>query len=178
MALSAAHRRFLWFDQGVLPAIVNFLIVGSIAWVMFGSQSTIPIWGSTSVVSELLATGFLLPLITCLINGRLVRLQVRRGQLAPLPPEQFTRGPWYEYRSPTRGVLLGLAGLLFAAATIPLVLYLWPGTEMTTTTFIVAKSLWAAAFGFAITPLIGWWGLASATLKLSQPPAEADARVS
>lgn len=168
MQLSSAHRRFLWFDQGLLPAVINFLIVGFIAWAMFGSQATIPIWGSTSVVSELVATGFLLPFITCLINGRIVRGQVRRGQIAPLTPEQFPQSHWHEYRSPTRGVLLGLVGVLFAGVTIPLVLYQWPGTEMETKTFILAKSIWAAIFGLAITPLIGWWALASATRKLPQ----------
>ncbi|MCA9069214.1 MAG: hypothetical protein KDA84_09840 [Planctomycetaceae bacterium] len=172
MRFSATHRWFFWFDQGLVPGIVNFFIVGLLAWVTFRTASTVPMWGSSSVVSEILATGFLLPLITCLINGRIILWKVRRGQLAPLPRKQFPRGTWHQYRSSTRGVLFGLVGLVFAVGMIPLVLYRWPGTEMDSTTFIIAKSIWAGVFGLIVTPLIGWMALANATLKLSQNQTE------
>jgi hypothetical protein len=103
MPLSARHRRFLLFDQGVVPGVVNFLIVGGIAWAMFGSQSELPMFGTTSVASELLATGYLLPLITCLINGPIVRSQVKSGKLPPLGEEQMPRLSCYKHHSYVRG---------------------------------------------------------------------------
>ena len=167
MRLSARHRRFLWLDQGLIPAAVNFIIVGGIAWAMFGSQPELPKFGMTSVASELLATGFLLPLITCLINSPIVRSQVKSGKLPPLNETQMPKRQWYKQRSYLRGIVLGLPGLLFATATIPLVLVLWPGETLETQTFILFKAVWAAVFGFAITPLIGWWALANASEPLA-----------
>jgi hypothetical protein len=82
MRLNAAHARFLGFDQGMIPAVIDFAINGLLAWAVFGRQSHVPIFGFSSVAGELLATGFLLPFLTCVITGRIVRWQSRlQGRL-------------------------------------------------------------------------------------------------
>jgi len=146
------YLRYLWLDQSLVPAAVNFLIVGGIAWGMFGTQSEIPMYGTTSVAAELLATGFLLPLITCLLNGPLVRRQVQSGKLPPLPTEQRPKSGIYRKRSVVRGVILGGPGLLFAGMTILALHWLGASDAMDAKTFIIAKAVWAAIFGLWITP--------------------------
>jgi hypothetical protein len=163
MRLSSAHWRFLWFDQGVIPAVIDLVINGLVAWAMFGSQSHVPVFGLQSVAGELLATGFLLPFLTCVITARIVRGQVRSGKLAPLEPEQLPQRSRFLARSSRQGVLLGLLGILFGAATIPWVLYQWPSRTLETEAFITFKAIWAGLFGLCISPFIGWWALVNAS---------------
>jgi hypothetical protein len=163
MRLNAAHARFLWFDQDMIPAVIDFAINGLLAWAVFGRQSHVPIFGFSSVAGELLATGFLLPFLTCLITGRIVRWQVQSGKLAPLCSDLLPQRGWFQFRNSVQGLLLGLLGLLFGGATICWVLFQWPEKSLETSTFITFKAIWAGLFGLAISPLIGWWALANAS---------------
>lgn len=163
MRLSAAHRRFLLVDQGAVPALFNLVLNGAIAWLLFRTASEIPLWGESSAGVDLLATGFLLPFLTCLIVSPLVLRQVRAGTLPALPANALPVAGW-SGRSPlVRGVALGAAGVALAATPTVFGLALLGPQPLEPWPFIGFKALWAALLAAAVTPLIGWWALAQAS---------------
>src|SRR3990172_10008910 len=94
MSISVAHRRFLLVDQGVAPAIFNFVLNGAIAWLLFHSAASVPLWGPSSVAIDTLITAFLLPFLTCLIVSGIVDRQVARGRIPRLPSVQVPLAAW------------------------------------------------------------------------------------
>ena len=84
--LSAAHRRFLWIDQGIVPVVFNFFLNAGIAGLSVYSLAAMPLWGSQSVAVDTFATAFLLPFFTTLVVTRLVAGQVATARVPPLPP--------------------------------------------------------------------------------------------
>jgi hypothetical protein len=63
----AAQRRFVLLDNGVGAFVVNLMINGVIAWLLFCKATRVPMWGQSSIAGDTIATAFLLPAITCLI---------------------------------------------------------------------------------------------------------------
>ncbi len=161
--ISRAHRRFLIVDQGVGPTILNFVLNAAIAWLMFRSVETVPLWGQSSIAADTLGTAFILPVLTSLIVSRLVRRQVRRGQIAPLPASQALTSTWARRSSLQRGAALGAGAVVLAAVPVVVLLTLRGPTELAPWRFIWFKASFAAILGALVTPLIGWWALARAS---------------
>jgi hypothetical protein len=84
VALSVAHRSYLVREQVITPALVNCALNGIIAWLMFRSRPSIPVWGGGGLVFDTIATLFLLPFLTCLIVTPLIRRGVAGGKVPPL----------------------------------------------------------------------------------------------
>jgi hypothetical protein len=66
-SLTPAQRRFVLLDNGVGAFVVNLMINGVIAWLLFRKATRVPMWGQSSIAGDTIATAFLLPAITCLI---------------------------------------------------------------------------------------------------------------
>jgi len=77
MLLSSEHRSFLVLHQGLVPTGFNLVLNGLIAWLLFRTATSVPLWGESGMGIDLLATAFLLPFLTCLIVSRLVGGQGR-----------------------------------------------------------------------------------------------------
>ena len=163
MQLSEQHRRFLLVDQGVGPTVFNFLLNGLIAWALFRQADTVPLWGQQSVGVDLLATGFILPFLTCIIVSALVSRQVRSGKVPPLPTEQFPHARWFERPPSRRGLFLGALGVVFGAVPIVWAISLGQAQPFTLSSFVLFKAVWAAMLAALVTPIVGWWALASAS---------------
>src|SRR5262245_59602313 len=118
MKLSDRHRRFLLIEQTAIPTLFNLVLNGFIAWALFRSSTHVPLWGESSVGVDLVATAFLLPLLTCFIVSALVARDVRSGKVPPLGLDQLPHSRWFERSTSTRGVFLGTACVLFGAAPI------------------------------------------------------------
>jgi hypothetical protein len=161
--LSREHRRFLLLDQSVGPMVINFLLNGAIAWVVFRSAQSVPLWGQTSIAADTLATAFILPVMTSLIVSRLVRWQVRSGQLSPLPASQALSSMWGRRSSLHRGAVLGAVAVVLAAAPVVVLFAAIGPAELERWRFIWFKAGFAAALGALVTPLIAWWALAHAS---------------
>jgi hypothetical protein len=165
MTLSPAHRRFLLVDQGVAPAVFNLLLNAGIAWLLFRSVAVVPLWGQSSIAGDTLGTAFILPFATALIVSRMVRGQVVQGRIPPLaepPADGFmarfaARAPW------RRGAVLGVAGVLGAALPVVAFFSLAGPSEMALHSFLWFKAGFAALLAAAVTPLIGWAALVSAS---------------
>jgi len=163
MQLSEQHRRFLMIEQGVIPTVFNFVINGLIAWVLFRSAAAVPLWDESSVGVDLLATGFLLPFLTCVIVSALVARQVRSGKVLPLPPEQLPHSRWFQRSASMRGLFLGVVGVLFGAAPLVWALSLGQAQPFSVPSFVAFKAVWAALLALLVTPVVGWWALANAS---------------
>jgi hypothetical protein len=164
--LSPAHRRYLILEQGVGAAVVNLVINGAIAWAMFRSLATVPLWGEQSIAGDTIGTTFLLPLITCLIVTPLARRQVHGGRLAPLGWRigryaMLDRLPATALR---RGLVIGALSALFVAPLAILALSVSGVDSMSFGSFLIFKAIFAAALAAAVTPVISLCALADVSV--------------
>jgi hypothetical protein len=144
MALSDRHQRFLIIEQGAVPTLFNFALNGAIAWALFRSAEHVPLWGESSLGVDLLATGFLLPFLTCLIVSAIVARHVRDGKVPPLRAEQLPNTRWYERSSLLRALALGAAGVVFGALPLVWALQLAQAQPLPVPAFVAFKAVWAA----------------------------------
>jgi hypothetical protein len=173
MELAAAHRTYALRDQGVGAALVNFIINGAIAWVMFRSLAAVPLWGQQSIAGDTIGTGFFLPFITCLIVTPLTLRQVRTGTL-PEPAWSRADHPWLA-RLPrgatSRGAVLGAVGALIAAPPVVLALSALGVGELPLWSFITFKAIFAAILAALVSPLIALAALGDAPrIPSGRPP--------
>jgi hypothetical protein len=167
--LSRRHLRFLLIDEVLVSTIGNFAINGAIAWCAFRKATSVPLWGSTSLAADTVATAFILPVVTALLASVVVRAQVIRAMLPPLPPVHLARFAW-SGRSPLqRGALVGAASIFVAAAPVVAGFALFGPAQLTTAGFIWFKASFAAALGAVVTPLLGWWALQDASRSPERP---------
>jgi Fe2+ transport system protein B len=153
------HRRFLLIDQGVGPTIFNFVLNAGIAWLMFRSAATVPMWGQSSIAGDTIATAFLLPFLTCLIVGKVVAHQVGQGRVRALPDRDLPASSLAFRKSYQKGLLLGVASVIVTAIPLVWALSQLGPSELARNHFILFKSIFAAILGGLVTPLIGWWAL-------------------
>ncbi len=155
------HRRFLLVDMCIIPTGLNLVINGIMAWILNLSSAVIVLWGMPSISIDLVATAFLLPFLTCIIVSKQVANQVRSGKIPPLPPEQFPLVPLFRRSSSMRGFFLGTAGILFGAIPVLWALGLGQAQPFPLLSFVVFKAIWSALLASLVTPVVGWWALAS-----------------
>jgi len=147
------HRPGLIADELVGAAVVNFAINAAIAWVLTRGKPSLP---ASALAGDTVVTAFVLPFITALVASPLVRFQVVRGLLPPLPAAQL--GPWSRRSSIMRGAVVGVVTML--AVALPAVHF---AVALPTAHFIWVKAAIAAALGALVTPLLGWWALQEAS---------------
>lgn len=162
MALTPAHKKFLTVDQVIGPAVFNFFLNAAIAWAIFRSHETVPLWGQQSIAGDTIATAFILPFVTGLIVTPLVRGQVKQGKVAALSAESLpgvvsilaTRSTF------VRSLLIGLAGVVFAGVpAVGIWVALGGPAELGLTPFIWVKAAFAGLLAAVLTPIISWAAL-------------------
>lgn len=163
VTLSAEHRKFLIVEQGLVPTVFNLLLNGLIAWALFRSAEAVPLWGESSVAVDLLATAFLLPFLTCLIVSSIVGRHVRDGKVDTLRADQLPHSRWFTRPPIARAALLGGIGVVFGAVPLVWALSLGSSQPFAVSSFVMFKAVWAAMLAAVLTPIVGWWALASAS---------------
>jgi len=152
-----AQRRYMLVDNGVGPFVINLLINGVIAWLLFRNATHVPLWGQSSIAGDTIATSFLLPLITSLIVTPIARGRVRGGHLAQLTPEAAPG--WIPRNTVLRSVAIGIVCLiLFTPLTLLALQMLGVGT-MTPWHFVYFKGMFAAVEGALVTPFLALWAI-------------------
>jgi hypothetical protein len=160
--MDSRHVRFLVVEQGIGAALVNFLLNGAIAWLLFRGVEQVPLWGQQSIAGDTVGTCFFLPFLTTLIVTPLARRQVRAGSLAALPWSRDTHPPlrWLPGGTARRGLVLGVATALLVA---PLTIALLPRFavhELSFWSFVWFKAAFAAVLALIVTPIISVWAIA------------------
>lgn len=157
--MSPAHKRFLLLEEGVGSVVVNLLLNGVIAFLMFRGAASVPLWGQQSIAGDTIGTTFFLPLFTCLIVTPLARKQVRSGRLAPLDGTPLGLA-WLPARAFWRGAVLGVISAALVAPPAIILLSRLGVTEQSFWGFVAFKAVFAAALGAVMTPLIALWAIA------------------
>jgi len=167
MALSRRHLRFFLVDEVLGSVIVNFALNGAIAFCAFRNQTHVPLWGWASIAADTMATAFFLPLFTAFFTNLLVRAQVGRQLLPPLPAASFRASTLSERSWLQRGTLLGLAAMGIVGVSVVAGFALLGPAQLSPSGFIWFKATFAAALGALVTPLLGWWSLQDASRAAS-----------
>jgi hypothetical protein len=149
------HIRHEMLVCGISNAIIN----GLSAWLLFKSGPSLHWGGDHSFMVDVLATSFLLPLITALIIIPLQRSKLRKGKLNPinlgatsLIQSLANRFPASAFKS---ALAFGLIGMLMIA---PLTLggfYLFGVEEASAAQYTIFKGLWAGLIAAVlVVPMI------------------------
>jgi hypothetical protein len=157
--MSSAHRRFL-LEQGVGSVVVNLLINGVIAFLMFRGSASVPLWGQQSIAGDTIGTTFFLPLFTSLMVTPLSRRRMRAGDLSPIVGAPLGL-QWLPEHTLRRGIALGVFTAIAVAPLSLAVLALLGVAEQSFWGFVAFKAVFAAALGAVVTPLIALWAIST-----------------
>ena len=163
MKLSSNQRKYLLFNQCLIPFVINFVLNGLIGLVMFRGVNPVPTWGAQpSVGPDLIGTCFFLPAITCLIATPIVRRHIRRGVVERTSESECLPSWLRPLRCSlaARAVLFGLTGLGLIGGLATAVLLTAAPTEFGLTPFLWFKASFSAVLGGAVTPIIALVALA------------------
>jgi hypothetical protein len=158
--LLRAHRRFLVVDELIGSSVVNFVINGAIAWIVFHGAARV---ARASLVGDTLVTAFVLPFLTALIVPVVVRVQLAVGKLPPLALDGDARPAWLPHSNAARGALLGAAAVAIVGAPAAMAMALLAPAQLSLHGFIWCKAAFAASLGALVTPPVGWWALVDAS---------------
>lgn len=163
--MSGRHRRFVFLEQGLVPVVFNFFFSGFIAWLVFQSMASVPLWGQTSLGLDLLLTAFLLPFLTTIISSAVINKQVIAEKVPPLYFD-FQKGMSWLHCSPVKfGISYGLFCVVFCALPMVWILSLSNLQSLPVDSFILFKSVWAALLSLWVSPVVGLWALAIASVR-------------
>lgn len=170
--LAPRHRRWLAINQGVFPALLNVVLNGGIAWLVFRTDSSLRLWGESGVAIDLVATGFLLPFATCLINSRVIPRQVENGRVPALETVAPLLG-LAGSSSLTRALTLAAAGV--ALGSLPLLALIAWWEPVSLPAFVGVKAVWAGLLAAAISPIVAWWALVRSSAEARGPVGSSSA---
>jgi hypothetical protein len=165
--LSREHRRFLIVDEIVGSILINFPLNAGIAWALFRSKASVPLWGTSSIAADTIVTAFVLTVATALLATRHARAQVIAGKLAPVPISEIRSSAWLQRSAFMRGTILGLAAIVLAAMPVIGALAIAGPHELSFGGFIWFKATFAAVLGAFVTPLVGWWAICDVAVPKS-----------
>jgi hypothetical protein len=157
--LTREHRRFLIVDQIFGSIAINFPLNAGIAWAMFRSRASVPLWGMTSIAADTIVTAFVLTMATALLATRYTRGQVLRRRLPAVPIGEIRSSAWLSRSAFERGLWLGLAAVVLAAGPVVGVLAILGPHELSFAHFVWFKAAFAAALGALVAPLVAWWAI-------------------
>ena len=168
MTLTPQHRAFLINEQIIGPVVINFAFNAVTGWWFFRAFTPIPMWTMPGVAFDLLGLFNGLPFLLTLITTPIVRHQVRKGKVAPLPqgPEAYPilrklpRGLFW------RATYLGIGAWLIGGPLLFAALWL-VGDRMELTTFWIAKGAIAAALSALMAPVASFYTLAQESAHAS-----------
>lgn len=165
MEISPEHRRFLLLQQGVGAAVINLLINGAIAWGLFRSLATVPLWGQESIAGDTVATAFILPLLTTLIVSKIVGGQVALGKIerATTAAASGWLGLLAARRPVVRGAMIGAVCVVVAALPVVAGFSVVEVEQLPFSSFLGFKAAFGGVLGGLVTPLIAWAAILDAS---------------
>ena len=144
-----------FLSQQLVPAVINGLINGGIAWSMHHNADSLGLWERGAYSQDLLATGLLLPSITWFIVRPLLRSQAAKGKA---PDLQGVPIPWLDRWMPGSlwgGALrIGLIGMVLVGGAGVLAMTLAGAPDFSGPTYAVVKGIYAALLTMALQPVM------------------------
>jgi len=173
--VSPDYRKYL-VGQAVMAAAVNLMLNGAIGWILYRHLPRIPLYGGQSVVGDVVVTGFLLPVLVCLIATPIIRSEVRKARL---PAASWLRPGLSRTASVLgnlllRAVVLGVLSTLLVSPVTILTLHALGVDGLKFWTFVAFKASFAAVLAALITPMVAAWALKDGVLASRGAPSSAD----
>ncbi len=162
MKLPPGVPRYLVIGQVVIPFFINVVVNTILGALAFHDRDAVMTWAiDKGAVADSIGTCFFLPFITCLIATPIVRRQVARGVVSPIPAADLPI--WMQHLSGPlllRALKAGASGIVLLAGPVYGVYWLCAGDSIETVRFIFVKAISAGVFGVFVTPLIAVLALA------------------
>lgn len=176
-ALTPAHRRHLWLQQGVFAVVLNFVINYGLAWALFRDHPLVALRGDPSMTTDTVITAVLLPIILALVITSGIRRDVARGKLAP-PSWRRPAHPavaWLPDKTWRRGGRLGLMALVVTGVPLIGALHLWAPEGLALSTWLWVKAGYAGVLAGLLAPVLALAALGDqgtpAGAEVGPPPA-------
>ena len=147
---------FLVGEMLIGSALLNAGLNAFIAWMMFGANGTLPIWGLESVIGDLWGTTVILVFLTTVIC---THITLKRREKDNFNAEYFyghtiSDQRWLLHQKPSiRGIFLVLiCAVLFFS---PLALGIWATgvSEMNVLNYVALKALYTGVLAAVIAPI-------------------------
>jgi cytochrome P450 len=151
------------------PTVINFLLNGAIAWLIYGRTPTILL--ATLTVDTLL-TCFLIPFLTCLIVVPIVWQLVRQGETTVVAWSRvdFWWLRWLPNGKWARALAIGVATAVLGTLIIVGLLSLLGIDSMAGSSFVWFKAAYTAVVAAFVTPLLALASLADASTAVVDDP--------
>lgn len=159
MRTLSTHQSYLFRYLATIPAVINFLLNGTIALILFQSLEVVPLWGMQSINADTLSTTFFLPFFTYLGITPLIRRELSLNHIHTINlPQQICK---VLIKVPDKTIIRALVvGILSFFILGPVSLFIVSSLkiiELGFWNFIIFKAIFATGLGFLVTPLIGLW---------------------
>ena len=172
MVLTEEHRLLFGRSFIIVPAIINFILNGLIAWLTFRGRRSVAVWGSGGIVTDTILTLFLLPALTCLLVVPIVWQIVERGDQSAV---SWRRSDvwwlaWLPNDKWARAVAVGMATVFCGSFLLLGLLYMLRIENLSTSGYILFKAGYGGLLGASITPLLALASLADVSHYVRQRP--------
>jgi hypothetical protein len=151
------------FVETLISMIVNAAISAGFAWLVFGGQREIGLWGSGGLALDFAPQTFMIATMSVLVPTALTRRRIKAGALAEGrgPPPRLPRNPL------VRAVLIATAATcVLGGAATALLAASWSG-PLAFGAVLPLKIVYGAAVALLITPYALRAALADRTTKES-----------
>jgi hypothetical protein len=97
MLVAKAHLRYILLHQGAVAVVMNFVMNGLMAWLIFRPAETVPLWGDGGFAFDIVMTTFFFTFFTSFFVSKATYRKAWSGELAgivwPLGSRLFKRFP-------------------------------------------------------------------------------------
>jgi hypothetical protein len=138
-------------EQAVAGAVVNILLNGAIAWLVYRRFSAVPLAGSHGILGDLVVTGLLIPLLVAVIVSSLVRRDHAVGKVGRFDPSYARLIGRLPENSLGLGLVLALCVGIPAAVLFTGVLELLGVHQLLFIAFAVFKAGFAGLLAYGVT---------------------------
>ena len=155
--LSTQHKKYIIKHFVIVSAFINASINGAIAYALFSAQPQIGLWGEPSLAVDIIATVFLLTLITSLLVNWSTALAIDLGRIEAIDTmsgclrlaERLPQSPW------PRALLCSVVATALIAPGVIYSFDLLAIESLSSGAAMMFKTLFAVAAGVLVTPVIG-----------------------
>lgn len=162
--MDSVHKKYVFFDQGIMSAIINFTINFAIGFVFFYSVTSMPLWGWPCIMGDSMIMIFLLTYLTVLVITYVTNLKIKQKKLSPISWRRSSHAVlkylpasiWW------RSLVLGIIYLIVLTPLLFLVLTICNVHSMTFWGYVTFKGSFAGVNAFLVGPLSAFCALGDA----------------
>lgn len=144
--LAPENRTFMLLNVLIMPALVNLLIAYGLANLMFQPDGQIFLWGSSSMIIDLLISSFMASLVTGMVSVYTTLAACHKGLCLPLADARRCRSGISLSRHPWLGNLLfALMALLVTGIVLAVFVMTYEADVISWLSFLWVKSVQACS---------------------------------